>query len=240
MAICRFCEINVACVDAHIIPRSFFTKYSLPNTVIKMVGVAKNSYPKRIPIGPYDKNILCADCEAIFSDYDDYGYKFFHTEDNWGELYSGTEDVVKIARKFDYIRLKLFILSMLWRSSVSENIFYKQVKLGKYENEIRKLIIEKDPGQPQSFPILFQRFEYQSNLIPMLCPARMHLFERNFYQYMLNGFLVQIKVDNQGLPAPFPDLVLSPDEPLIVIPKEYKGSREHHILLRAAKNIQKI
>lgn len=223
-------------MNAHIIPKSFFVEHLEDGEIPKLVATTEDFYPRKSPIGVYDPNILCGACEARFSPYDHYGYCFFHETAPSEILHPGTEAEAEVFRGVDYKLLKLFVLSVLWRASVSQQTFYAGVKLGRYENEIRELILSDSPGTIRDFPIMLHRFSYPPGLIPILCPVASRIVGLNFYQLLLNGFLVLTKVDQRPLPRPFSEIALAPEKPLIVLPKDYKGSIEHQIMLRAAQN----
>ena len=238
MPVCRLCEQEQASVRAHVIPRSFFIAHIDEDEIPKLVATSKDFYPKKSPIGVYDPEILCSACEVRFSPYDAYGFKFFHPAGDLETIFRDTEGEANIVRGIDYKLLKLFILSVLWRASVSGQTFYAGVMLGPYENDIRSLILADNPGEPQDFPVMVHRFSYPSELIPILCPVSSRIYGLNFYQLLLNGFLVLVKVDRQSLPQPLPEIALAPDRPLVILRKDYKGSTEHRIMVRAAQNVR--
>ena len=238
MSVCRLCEQAPASVRAHIIPKSFFVEHLENGEIPKLVATSADFYPKKSPIGVYDTGILCTECEAKFSRYDAYGYEFFHPAGDLETIFPGTKGQANIVRGADYRLLKLFILSILWRASVSGQTFYSGVRLGPYENEIRRLIVTDNPGATQYFPIILHRFSYPSELIPILCPVRSRIDGLNFYQLLLNGFLVLVKVDRRPLPQPLLEIVLAPNQPLVILPKDYKGSTEHRIMVHAAQNVR--
>lgn len=238
MPVCRYCNKREASVRAHIIPRSFFVAHQEESGPAQIISTARDHYPKRSPIGEYDSNILCAECESTFSEYDDYGYRFFHDREEIETLYPGTEGEAYRLPSVDYAKLKLFLLSVLWRASVSERDFYNRVSLGPYEKVILECLRDQDPKLSQEFAVIFQIYDYESALVPILAPMRIQLENVNFYQLILNGFNVWMKVDKRPVPKPFDELALSPDRPLIVLPREFIGSKEREIMLRAANSVR--
>lgn len=172
----------------------------------------------------------------MFGPYDEYGYKFFHPEQPFETIYPGTPAQAELVRVFDYVRLNLFILSILWRASVSSAPFYNGVNLGPYENRLRESIETFNPLEPYELPILIRRFIYPAELIPIMCPVRTRYYDRNFYQILLNGFLVLIKVDARPLPGNLWKSAIRRDSPILVLPRSYTGSPEHRIMVCAARN----
>lgn len=239
MPLCHLCTARAASVDAHAIPRSFFLKYKRPNEILRLAGTSRHFFPKKSPIGVYDSGILCNECEPKFSPYDDYGFEFFFPTCELETIYPGMDAEAFIVRSFDYRLLKLFILGTLWRASVSTQMFYAGVRLGRYEEKIRHLFLSGDPGGQEVFPVVIRRFSYPPKLIPVLCPVQMRIAGVHCYQLLLNGFLVTVKVDRQPLPPPLNEMALAPDKPLVILAEDYKSSIEHRAMVQAARNISR-
>ena len=71
---CRLCELREANVRAHVIPKAF---YLHATEDARLISTSPDIRPKRSPIGVYDTGILCMECEAGLSPFDDYGFDFF-------------------------------------------------------------------------------------------------------------------------------------------------------------------
>jgi hypothetical protein len=236
MSMCRMCEGRPATVRAHIIPKSFFLEDLLPNETLLLATGEPGVPSKKSPIGPYDTNILCESCEASFAAYDNYGYKFFH-KPRIEVINLGKKSQATIIDEFDYRLLKLFLLSILWRASVSSHRFYAAVSLGRYEDKVRDLIRVNDPGTPKQFPIFIRQWTYPGELIPMLCPFKTKFDGLTFYQIQLREFIAMIKVDRRPLPYPLTISALHPERSLVLVPKEYLGSREHEIMATLSRKL---
>lgn len=107
----------------------------------------------------YEGGILCQDCDtSVIGKLEDYADKFLHGKfPNQAtpriELINGQECVVRENDPtYDYKRFKLFLLSMLWRASISSRPFFQQVRLGqKVQEDLRKMILEGKPGEPDEY-----------------------------------------------------------------------------------------
>jgi hypothetical protein len=77
------------------------------------------------------------ECPTCTNFYDDYGSSF--TECN----------------NISYKKFKLFLLSILWRASISSRPLFKNISLGPHEEIIRKMVFEKNPGEVSDYPIMF-------------------------------------------------------------------------------------
>ncbi|KKP51668.1 MAG: hypothetical protein A2281_11250 [Bacteroidetes bacterium RIFOXYA12_FULL_38_20] len=116
--------------------------------------------------GEYEGGLLCADCDGKkIGSYEDYAKKAIYG----GPLRKSISPICKnfidpkglkftICENIEYRRFKLFILSILWRSSISKREFFKDIDLGKHEEIIRRMLIEGDPGRIDDYPISFMTF----------------------------------------------------------------------------------
>ena len=191
---------------------------------------AKGKYNRKIPIGIYDKSILCEKCERTFSDWENYGYNLFVR--NWEKFnrkhHNGKIEVYEL-KNFDYVKLKLFILSILWKASVSSHDMFSWVNLGPHAALLRTMILEKDPGNNDDFGVMFQAFD--KTKIGILNPTRSRLCNLNFYKVYLSHIIAWIKVDSQPFPDSENPLILQRERPLIIGNKSFTNSQEIRIML---------
>ena len=198
--ICRLCEQEQASVRAHIIPRSFFLEHKDEGKSLKPCCDRQRTPTRREVRLEFTIRIFFAPAVRRDSRHMTHtDLSFFILKAVWRRSFPDTEGEANIVRCVDYKLLKLFILSVLWRASVSGQTFYAGVKLGPYEDALRSLILADNPGEAQDFPIMIHRFSYPSELIPILCPVSSRISGLNFYQLLLNGFLALVKVDRQSL-----------------------------------------
>ena len=83
--------------------------------------------------GIADSAILCDECEPKFTGWDTYGFEVLAST-SWSSIepFRSSTDNSPMAiplATVDYERLSLFILSVLWRASVSTDPFYAEVSL---------------------------------------------------------------------------------------------------------------
>ena len=114
---CKFCgKTAVRLVNAHVIPRSFFTlvrgegKYSVQMKAGR--GLVETPYHQA---GVADPAIICEECEPKFGQWDTYGFEVFSIPRGEGEAIrssEGTPLVIPID-DLNYEVLILFLLSVL-------------------------------------------------------------------------------------------------------------------------------
>src|ERR1700730_17834510 len=75
--LCRLCDQTKDLIKAHGIPRSFFKEFKegYPHAVFFDVSESANKEALCVQAGVYDQGILCAACEAKFSEFDRYGWE---------------------------------------------------------------------------------------------------------------------------------------------------------------------
>lgn len=112
--------------------------------------------------GEYESYILCNDCEnKLLSSYETYASKAIYGGQLRKDICPActnykTKDglVYTHCKNVDYAKYKLFLLSILWRSSISNRPIFDQISLGPHEEKIRTLILSGDPGNQTDYPIL--------------------------------------------------------------------------------------
>jgi hypothetical protein len=131
---CKYCGQEKKLIDAHIIPEAFFrpllNEKDPPQLMTNIGGI----FPKRVRKGIYDKTILCRECEDNFAPWDDYAQSLLLQRlKDTRALWHGGEIAGLAFPNYDYTKLKLFFISVLWRASVSTQRFYEKIQLGPFE-----------------------------------------------------------------------------------------------------------
>ncbi|MCX5831208.1 MAG: hypothetical protein NT140_04875 [Deltaproteobacteria bacterium] len=193
-----------------------------------------NVFSKRSPIGIYDKTILCEKCDQYLGILDGYAQKLL-IQDFSEELAVrnvNTKMAYKID-KYDYKKLKLFFLSVLWRASISSQSFYRKIEIGAHENIIKGMIRYEDPGEPFEYSVSLAKFS-DPRMIAMLDPHKKRLDGINYCQIYMTGFVVYIKVDKREPPVFLRELCLSKDPPFWIILRDLNNSKDGKIIKEIA------
>jgi hypothetical protein len=151
----------------------------------------------------------------------------------------------------DTRRLHLFLLSVIWRCSITKNEHFKHITLGVYEEKIRSILksLQKDITSKVNlidFSIIISKFEFKS--FPELIqgafqipgPVRLKDYGINSQLlYLPNGFKVLIKTDKGMFPHFIQKLILKGSE-IIVPVRPFEGSLEAKTLAAMLESRQKI
>jgi hypothetical protein len=155
---------------------------------------------KRPQDGPKEY-LLCKECEQRFGRFERY-YK--HKTES-----SGIFDMIDISNffainDFDYKKIKLFFLSILWRMSVT-SIEGFHIELGTTEKEkIRIALLNDCPMDPYMFAVLpiIPVFQNQPFVSLLMNPKVINEPFNKTVIILLNGLLYWISLDSEKSPFP--------------------------------------
>ena len=178
-------------------------------------------YSLRSPTGAYDR-IVCTNCEQRFHPWDTYGVEFVRDYRFGGSKRLSARQIASKAieiQDFDYVLLKMFVLSILWRADASSHVLLNRVNLGQsFRSALSKIILCGDPGGAEVFPITATLFKTELDQYYMVDPHRQRVDGVNYvWLYVYGGFLFTIKVDRRPSPRTFGLLALDPNEPFRII-----------------------
>lgn len=104
----------------------------------------------------YRAPLLCDDCERLFNDSYEKPFR-----EIWFDrpLLPNPVPKLTILTVPDFSAFKLFHLSVLWRAGVAASRdandgFWKTVFLGRHEARIRRMLLAKDPGPAELYPLM--------------------------------------------------------------------------------------
>ncbi len=103
--------------------------------------------------GVADPAILCDECEPKFGAWDTYGFEVFSVPRGEADAIR-SRDGIPLAiplEDLNYELLTLFLLSVLWRASVSTVNFFSAVELGRYEEGIRAWLLRREAPRPGEY-----------------------------------------------------------------------------------------
>lgn len=231
MVSCRLCgKDGVKLVKAHVIPRSMYgDALKDPTGPAKLITNAEGQHDRRSPVGIYDSNIVCTQCETLFSPWDNYAHElFFKKEADEKIVHNGEVLGFRYAAP-DYLRLKLFFVSLLWRAHWCSDKFFSGVDIGPYEKIARKMILNGDPRDPETFAVVLARF-HDDQHGGFLHPFRERYDNVSVYRFFFSRHVAYIKVDKQRTAATFRQAVLKPETDLLIFARELSGSNELDVM----------
>lgn len=226
---CKFCLKDKKCVKAHIIPNSLYEPIFNAKKGMLILSNQPENYPKKQHTGIYDENIVCEECERLFSKLDDYANSFFSAEicvDSF--IVENNEKVAYIINNYDYNNLKVFLISLLWRASASSQSLFYNVNIGPFENQIKEMIKNNDPGDENTFSFILTRYDNslasRANLGPF--KGKWYDSDINCYVFYLFGWKCFIKIDQHHPPEFMRLFMAKPNQPLIILYLDFNKSEK--------------
>ena len=224
--ICKFCGNDRKLIKAHIILEGFFRRLRRGPASLKLISNTAGEYEKDAPVGVYDKGIVCKDCESIWRTWDQYALHLLADRPlNSQVRYHEGETIAYVVKDFDYDKLKLFFISMLWRASVSTQPFFSKIALGTLEEDARQHVSSADPGGTQDFAVALAKFSDPLAKV-MLDPHNEEISGVAYCRFYLADYVAYIKVDQKPCPPPFSDFSLSRTKPLVILSRDFRKSNE--------------
>ncbi|MGR8998516.1 MAG: hypothetical protein ACU88J_05650 [Gammaproteobacteria bacterium] len=234
-------------VKAHIIPESFFVGYDRSMGVSKLMTNIDGVYPKKAPIGVYDKSILCRECEDTFQEYDDYAAKvLLNKKSAFNELIRDCSVIGWQRPNVDYKKLKVFFLSLLWRASVSVHPCFSKVALGSLEEVVKNMVWAGLPGSNDAFSCVLYRYHFDVNCLDVdlgftwLNPHQETWDDKNWTRIYFGEYMLLIRCDKQCGPEWLERLRFEDSEVLTVIARSFIDSAEFDLMKKIiSKNERK-
>lgn len=235
---CKLCEKDKKLIKAHIIPKAFFRALRVGDKPAPLVDVSPSADAdvKRSPIGVYDMDLVCSGCESLFGDWDAYGQSVILNIDERVELKNDGKIVADIVKNYDYDKLKLFFISLLWRASASQEKYYSQVELGLFENICKEMLLANNPGTDDEFSVVIARYPNPAGSV-IIEPQRAKWNGINWYLFYLSGHIAYIKVDKRNALEPMAGLMLKRDKFLFIAHKDIYKSPEAELIAKAMKKV---
>lgn len=194
MSKCRLCLQEKILCKSHIYPEYMYrAAYDEKHSYLEFDADEK-SFNKRRSKGLYEK-LFCRSCEDIFKAYEDYGKELLY--DDVKQKIRSTKSPY-IVKSYDYVTFKLFVLSLLWRASISRLNAFKYASLGVYENNLREILYSGLALEVNNYPCILSQTHINGNLsdgvFMEIVPRKAIADGRTIYQFIIDGVFVFIGV----------------------------------------------
>lgn len=197
--LCKLCqEERELCNESHIIPNFLYKE--LFDDKHRIFRLSTDS-PRidNVSNGEYEGGILCFDCDnRVLGGFESYASMVFHggvrgiSSQNFRK-----PDGLEFSRLggIDYKKFKLFLLSLLWKASISSRPFFQHVSLGAYEEKIRRMLLNGDPGKANAYPCVIS--SYRKRDLPneiIADPKKITTDGTLSFSFLVSGMLLVYKI----------------------------------------------
>jgi hypothetical protein len=151
---CRLCHKQADLQESHIIPDFLYDTVRDEYRRLSSISIDPANRPDLRQTG-YKELLLCAACENLMSKWEGYAKRVLVDGSvatmKLDDLEGG--GVITEFSGVDYAQMRLFLLSMLWKMSVTKLAFFHQVNLSiKDENRIGRALLTSNPMNPWDYP----------------------------------------------------------------------------------------
>jgi hypothetical protein len=158
MTPCKLCGLPFdAFPKSHIIPDFMYKHLKNDKSQILRLRMPVGTRLKPIFTGFYQKPFLCYGCEKKIGKWETYSEKILYGSTNikMPKVAPSADSHVQDVLNVDYSNFKLFLLSVLWRASVTCHEFFKEVALGpNHEKILAAMLNAENPGDEESYPVM--------------------------------------------------------------------------------------
>lgn len=240
---CRLCGKDGKLIKAHIIPEAFFRRARQDDKNPRLITDDPNTFPKRSPIGVYDQEILCKDCEPKFAQVDDYGVQVLLNRFHELFLPVAYENLIVFqAEHIDNDLLLRFLIATLWRASVSTHTFYKDISLGQFELLAKLTILNQKHPVPNQFSAILSRWVTDKETAlatkALLNPYPSAIYGVNSYRFYFGEIVADIKADKRPFPSVLHPVMLQ-QPTVILVDRELRSSKDFMAMVHTAEQSRK-
>jgi hypothetical protein len=248
---CRLTGSSGPFVRAHILPRAFTDRNLAHSSRVEWGDFDRP--PMLRHTSWYDERIVTNEGEAILAEYDNYAAKIFLENGLVWRNFPPKEGVerseaigdwglelIKV-RGLDTKKLRLFFLSILWRSSVSKRMGFENVELpASHLERLRQIVAGEMDGEMRDFPVVLilmtTRGEAQ-NHTPIKDEIDMSEIDSTMdnlpiFRIWLDGLIAHIgqKPKDEKCFRVWENRVLGNQSDLLMIGRRYEGSKQDQML----------
>lgn len=203
--LCALCGKNYDLQNSHIIPKwcyknSFNEKHQLK------IATSPDLFIKAMQDG-FKEYLLCKECEGIFSEIEGYASRILI-----GSAIDQDRVFAYQLNNIDAIKIKRFLLSIVWRCSVSSQKVFSNINVGEHHSRVlQRILLSKDSIDPQSYPTLVYRLvdKRNDNIKDLIrTPTTERIYGYKCARILFSGYLFHIFVTSHRVPAEWEAWVL--------------------------------
>ncbi|MFL1895911.1 hypothetical protein ACJRPK_09425 [Aquimarina sp. 2-A2] len=229
MGICRLCLEDKKLIKAHIIPDFMYNGMKDDNNIFhSMKDISDEIRLTKLQTGEFDKTILCEDCDnrILGGKYEKYAKSIIFSEklnlDSYPIYKAENGKNFSILNDISYNKIKLFLLSILWRASITKRPFFKEVNLGQnHENRIKEILYKSIIPDELEYPILATSFSQTKHpLQQVIAQPKKIKFPYNIKGYIFSmrglNFIFLVNSVNHNLPVSLKESIINKNNEITV------------------------
>ena len=217
---CALCGEQKTLSNSHIVSEFLYKTMYEVNGPRKFFGLQVDSAES---ILTYQKGLreylLCEDCETHLNNYETYAAGVFNGDN------AGIPKIMGNVFTFsglDYSKFKLFLLSILWRFSVTNLPAFAGMDLGPHQDKLRKMIKSNNPGYPWEYGCMVVAVAKDGKILSdiMYGPISSKVDGHLFWIVVVAGYVLHFYVNSHPPPDTLKSLILSDKGNFVILKKD--------------------
>jgi hypothetical protein len=201
LGVCRLClqqrELQLSHIKPEFVYGSLYDeKHRLDVFDLERGAQPRDITPARKPQKGVREPLLCKECEGRFNRWETYTSELLYGRPKGTGILSTRTSSVPV----DSASLKLFVMSVVWRASVSSEPFFQYVKLGPtHEERLRVMLLSADPGAPIDYGITIvmeSALPFELVEQAMVSPECIRQGSERFCRLMMAGLFWLVRVSS--------------------------------------------
>lgn len=206
---CSLCLEDASLQSSHIIPEFLYQPlYDEKHRFHRLTTTpdVKNRFLQK----GLRERLLCQSCEQHIAKFESYASRALKGGIDLGYRNDGNKVFIS---DIDYSTFKLFQISVLWRAGISNLHEFRQVRLGRHSEILRKNLLNKNPGAANEYGCLMFALQHEGKIVKDLVvePTWSRLSGQKCYRFVFGGFAWLYVMSSHALPKVITDRYLSLD-----------------------------
>lgn len=187
-----------ASCKSHIIPKQFYKRIRGTEKHLFEIHVQGELKRRHTQNGIWEQGILCPKCDESFGVLDEYAYEVLPEDIDPQQVKRlGQGVTVYELGLIDVDKFRRFLVSLIWRSSLSKHEMFRSIKVGPYFDRFENVLTGKDVSWLNHVDCAFVHLKpprYDKLLLP---PSPTRYDHVNVLQFYLYPWKLLIKLDNR-------------------------------------------
>lgn len=205
---CRLCRSSAAPLrKSHIVPE-FCYDYEYRSSGRRALAVylpVNGVHQERNLRKGHREYLFCTKCEQILGKHENAFAAFWKKNPQLEGPFSLSHEQLVVLKGLDYHHTKLFLLSVLWRASLSEKLG-QGMDLGPYSEKLRSIVLKDEKVRQDAYPIFGrvilddEGYPFKGFVTDALCIRH---GQARRYSMCFAGCEWNIFMSDHGVPKPF-------------------------------------
>lgn len=149
MPVCALCKREAELQRSHVISKFAQKRTKSEDGTLLLFGEGNNPDGDRVQDAFFEE-LLCRECEARLQRWEEHAARMMNQRKVF-DFDPNASGQLRRLDGFDYPKMKLFVLSILWRMGASNLPNFSHIDLGPHLERIGQMLLAGDAGEPVDY-----------------------------------------------------------------------------------------